>query len=91
MRLERVEASLTEVEVDGEIAIYHPGTDAVVLLNASASHIWRLTADGAVTVDDLVPTVADAFDIEVDEARAGIEAGVDLLIEKQLLVRAAEA
>ncbi len=87
MRLERVSALLTEVEVDGEIAIYHPLTDQVVLLNASASAIWRLTAADGATVDGLVPLVAEAFGIDLDEARRGVEAGVEVLVDEQLLIR----
>lgn len=87
MRLERVTASLTEVEVDGEIAVYHPGTDTVVLLNASASEIWRLTAGTTPTVDEIVPLVAAAFAIDEAVARPGVEAGVQLLVEEQLLLR----
>lgn len=87
MRVERVPASLTEVEIDGEVAVYHPVSDSVVLLNPSASLIWRLTADGAVALDDLVPPVAEAFGIDADEARRGVEAGVDVLVDEQLLVR----
>lgn len=91
MRLERVSASLTEVEVDGEIAIYHPLTDQVVLLNASASEIWRLTAGDGVTVEDLVPLVAGVFGLGLDEARHGVETGVEVLVDEQLLVRVDQA
>ncbi|WP_380165781.1 PqqD family protein [Jannaschia sp. R86511] len=86
MRLERVSASLTEVEVDGEIAIYHPVTDAVVLLNPSASAIWRLTADGPVTVEEVVPLLAEAFGIDPAEARRGVAAGIEVLVDEQLLL-----
>lgn len=91
MRLERVPASFTEVEIDGEIAIYHPTTDSVVLLNPAASVIWRLTADGGTTVDELVPLVAEAFGIDVDETRRGVDTGVEVLVDEQLLVRVGPA
>jgi len=91
MRLKRTPAALTEVEVDGEIAIYHPDRDSVVLLNASASQIWRLTVESGTSVDELVPLVAEAFGIDEIEARLGVEAGVDVLVDEQLLVRVDQA
>jgi hypothetical protein len=80
----RVDTDLTEVEVDGEIAIYHPGTDKVVLLNASASEIWRRTP--ITSTDDLAHELADLFGIAVEDARAGVQAGVALLEAESLLV-----
>jgi hypothetical protein len=82
--LQRVDADLTEVEVDGEIAIYHPGTDKVVLLNASASEIWRRTP--ITSTDALAQELADLFGIAVEDARAGVRAGVALLEAESLLV-----
>lgn len=83
MVLQRVDADLTEVEVDGEVAIYHPGTDKVVLLNVAASEIWRQLP--VASTEDLAVHLAEVFGIDVDEARAGVEAGVALLMSEQLL------
>ncbi|MFC5381917.1 PqqD family protein [Aquipuribacter nitratireducens] len=84
--LKRVDARLTEVEVDGEIAVYHPKTDRVVLLNSSASAIWRrLPVRG---VQDLVDHLVDVFNVNVDEARVGAETGIALLANERLLADA---
>lgn len=83
--LRRVDARLTEVEVDGEVAVYHPGTDKVVLLNAAATEIWRRTP--ITSLDTVSREVAAHFGIGVEEARAGVQAGVDLLLAEELLVQ----
>lgn len=84
MVLRRVRSDLTEVEVDGEIAVYHPGTDRVVLLNASASEIWRRSPISS--LDELAHSLSALFGVTADEALAGAEAGVALLQAEQLLV-----
>jgi hypothetical protein len=86
--LQRVDADLTEVEVDGEVAIYHPGTDKVVLLNAAASEIWRRLPVSS--TEDLAGHLAEVFGIDLAEARAGVEAGVALLADEQLLAEQPE-
>lgn len=80
----RVDVHLTEVEVDGEVALYHPGTDKVVLLNPAASEIWRRTP--VASVEDLSEAVAQHFGIEVRDAREGVVAGIALLLQEELLV-----
>jgi len=88
MHLQRVDvvtgAVLTEVEVDGEIAVYHPTTNRVVLLNSSASEIWRRMP--ITSVADLGSAVATHFGVSVDVAEQGVRAGVDLLLAEQLVV-----
>lgn len=84
MLLRRANARLTEVEIDGEVAVYHPGTDKVVLLNASASEIWRRTP--ITSFEQLSEAVAEVFGIEVEQALAGVRTGIELLLAEQLLV-----
>ena len=84
MRRDRIDARLIEVEVDGETTVYSPLTDSVDLPNASASEIWRRTP--ITSVAQLNVEIAEVFGIPVEEARAGVEAGVRLLVDEQLLV-----
>ena len=86
VQLRRVDARLTEVEVDGEVAVYHPGTDRVVLLNSAATEIWRRTP--ITSLDDLSAEVAEHFGVDVVQVREGVVAGIDLLVAEQLLVEA---
>jgi len=84
MPLDRVPARLTEVTVDDETAVYNPITDTVVLLNASASEIWRRTP--LTSLEHVAVELAEHFGIEPREALAGVQAGVELLLREQLLV-----
>ena len=74
---------ILETEIDGDISLYHPITEQVTVLNATASDIWRL-ADGERNADDIVSLLASAYEVgsaeiasDVYEAIAGfIEAGL---------------
>ena len=80
----RVTARLTEVELDGEASIYHPGTDRVVLLNGSATAVWRLV-DGVRDDATIATEIASRYGIDAETARAGVTVALDHLVAEQLV------
>ena len=56
--------NLLETEVDGDISIYDPGSERVVVLNQTASDVWRLT-DGQHTINEIVELLARAYQVDV--------------------------
>ena len=60
---------MLETEVGGDLSLYHPASETVAVLNATASDVWRL-CDGDLTLDEAVSTLAKAYGIaEADIAR----------------------
>jgi hypothetical protein len=51
-----------ETEVGGDLSLYHPASETVAVLNATASDVWRL-CDGDLTLDEAVSTLARAYGI----------------------------
>ena len=72
--------NLLETEVDGDISIYDPGSERVVVLNQTASDVWRLT-DGQHTIDEIVELLARAYEVDVhsisDDVGQAVEGFVD--------------
>lgn len=61
-----------EVEVDGCLSLYRRDVDRVLVLNETASDVWRL-ADGTLDDDRIIELLADAYRLEphviADEVR----------------------
>lgn len=69
---------VVETELDGDIALFHPATGRVVILNGTASDVWRLS-DGEHTVRSLVAHLARAYGVDDDSIRADVEAALSEL------------
>jgi hypothetical protein len=50
----------TEVELDGRVSVYSPLTNDVVMLNDTASSIWRLVDDRS-TFEEILDALALAY------------------------------
>jgi hypothetical protein len=48
------------LELDGDISLYDSATSQALVLNATASDVWRLL-DGDHTVDEIVELIATAY------------------------------
>lgn len=48
------------LELDGDISLYDSATSQALVLNATASDVWRLL-DGEHTVDEIVELLATAY------------------------------
>jgi len=56
------------MELDGDISLYHPDTGQALVLNDTASDIWRLL-DGEQSVDGVIEVLAGAY--RTDPAEIG--------------------
>ncbi|MFZ5871326.1 MAG: PqqD family protein [Actinomycetota bacterium] len=54
---------VTETEVDGCVNVYSPVTRHVLVLNETASDVWRL-ADGEHMPSEVVTLLAEAYGVE---------------------------
>jgi len=71
-------------EIEGRLSILNPHTDRVLMLNETASDIWRL-ADGEHDLDGLVGLLAEAYGVDGAAIRAEVEAAVATLRVEGLL------
>lgn len=71
---------IREVETGGHLSLYNPATDEVVVLNRTASDIWRL-ANGEHDVDELVDRLATAYDVDRSAIVGDVETTIRVLRE----------
>ena len=71
-------------ELDGRVSLFDPATDEVLVLNETASEVWRL-ADGTLTIDGIVGRLAPIFDVAADEIRPEVASLVEDLRTRGLL------
>ena len=55
-------AHILETEVNGEISLYDPRSESVLVLNQTASDVWRLS-DGEQTLEEIVQLLAVAYQV----------------------------
>lgn len=72
------------IEIDDDISLYHPDTGAAVVLNGTASDVWRL-ADGAHGIDDITRLLATTYGVEPAAIRDDIARVIAELIEHGFL------
>jgi hypothetical protein len=77
---------VTEIEVDGRISVYSPVTTDVLMLNESASDVWRL-ADGTLTLDGLVEALARSYGLEPGAIFDEVSATVARFRREQVLAQ----
>ena len=75
---------IIESEIGDEISLYDPTTERVVVLNTTASDVWRL-ADGEHTIPEVVAMLARAYQVDPASIRDEVHSTVERLIEEQLL------
>jgi hypothetical protein len=76
--------TVREAEIDGAISLYDKQTRNVVVLNSTASDVWRL-ADGQHTVADIVRLLASAYSVAEAKIRDDVERTVSELRAAGLL------
>jgi hypothetical protein len=76
----RLSPSIVVAEIDGDITAFDPIQSRVVVLNETASEIWR-HASGGHTFEDLVSRLANQFGVEATAIREEVATVVSHLIE----------
>ncbi len=77
-------AHILETEVGGDISLYDPKHERVLVLNGSASDVWLL-CDGEQTVDRIVELLATAYGRAQNEIRPDIEATIRQFIQEAFI------
>lgn len=67
---------VVETEIDDCVALFHPATGETVVLNTTASDIWRLS-DGELTLPELTATLARAYGVEPAAIEGEVRATLD--------------
>lgn len=77
-------ANIIETEIKGDISLFDAKTNQVLVLNGTASDVWRL-CDGEQTFDQIVGLLARAYGRPADDLRPDVEATVARLIAEGFL------
>lgn len=77
-------SQIIETEVNEDISIYDPETDAVMVLNATASDIWRLS-DGEHTFSEIAALLASVYQVEAKDIEEEVEETVSQFAENGFL------
>ncbi|MGA3146703.1 MAG: PqqD family protein [Acidimicrobiales bacterium] len=72
-------------EVGDELVVLELSTSTYLTLNGTARYLWESLAD-ATTVDGLVQTLVDRYQIPAAQARSDTEAFLSALTDRELLV-----
>jgi hypothetical protein len=75
---------ILETEIDGDISLYDPQTEQVMVLNQTASDIWLLS-DGEHSVTQIVVLLANAYAVKPEAIRGEVEATVASFVESGFL------
>lgn len=75
---------ILETEVEGEISLYDPHSESVLVLNQTASDVWRLS-DGEHTLEEIVRLLAVAYQARPEDIRNDVEQAVRNIIEEGFL------
>lgn len=75
---------VTEVDIDGLVTVYAPTTARVLVLNETASHVWRL-ADGSRDVTGVTAVLAGLYDTTPEEISADVRAAVHSFVDAGLI------
>jgi hypothetical protein len=84
-QLRRASEPPIEFEVGGDVTLYPSGSEEALLLNSTASEIWRRLAQPT-SMDELVAGVAASFDRPVVEVAPHVAAVVEVLVERGVIV-----
>lgn len=74
------------MELDGDVSLYHSVTGQALMLNGTASAVWRLL-DGRHDLDGIVGLLADAYRVDCATIRDDVQRVIAELTEHGFLQR----
>jgi hypothetical protein len=77
-------AHILETEVKGDLSLYDPGQEKVLVLNGTATDVWLL-CDGGQTADRIVELIAAAHGQDAATIRAEVMSTIRQFIEEGFL------
>ncbi|PSL04745.1 coenzyme PQQ synthesis protein D (PqqD) [Haloactinopolyspora alba] len=79
--------SVRELEIDGEITLFHEPTQTALVLNTTASDVWRLI-DGHRSAADIAALLASSYGADPEVVRTDVESALDTLSGHDLVATA---
>jgi hypothetical protein len=76
--------------IEGEAVIVLPESGQVGVLNEVGTRVWELT-DGRRSLEEIVAAIVEEFEITPERARQDVDAFVQELVEKEMLILSAES
>jgi hypothetical protein len=73
-----------ETEVRGDISLYDAQHERVLVLNGTASDVWRL-CDGDQTFDQIVSLLARAYGVDGSKIQPDVERTIKQLVDEGFL------
>lgn len=77
-------AHIIETEVKGDISLFDAKTNQVVVLNSTASDVWRLS-DGEHTLEEIVTLLASAYKTDPERIRNDVKTTIGQLVDEGFL------
>ncbi|HET6210295.1 MAG TPA: PqqD family protein [Jatrophihabitans sp.] len=77
-------------DLDQDVCLYRADIDEVLVLNATAGDVWRLT-DGDYELDQVVQRLAEVYRLAADDIREQVRSVVADLLDRGYLVPADQA
>lgn len=77
-------SGLTAVEVDGCVSVFNAATQRAVMLNETATDVWRLV-DGTRNTEAIVRSIAERYGLDPATIRADVVGAIDVLRHEALL------
>jgi hypothetical protein len=75
---------IIETEVKGDLSLYDPAQEKVLVLNGTATDVWLL-CDGGQTADQVVDLIATSYGQEAATIRAEVTSTIRQFIEEGFL------
>lgn len=76
--------AVRELDVDGAVTLFHEPTQTALVLNETASDVWRLL-DGRRTVAEIIEELARVYTADAAAIRSGVQAALRQLSEHHVI------
>ena len=71
---------IIESDIAGDLSLYDPSTDQVMVLNTTATDVWLLS-DGEHTLPEMVELLAGAYGVKPDDIKDEVEETISSFVE----------
>lgn len=75
---------IIETEIDDEVSLYNAQNERVMVLNITASDVWRL-CDGEQTLDEIVDLIAKAYRVDRERINSEVALTIGRFVEADFL------
>lgn len=80
----RVKKSVAYRVIDGQAILVDTGTNKMMMLNETGSHVWQGIHDGK-TIGEMTDSIVQNYAIDDEAAKADVTGFVQLMLNKNLV------